>query len=218
MDIWDNEDVLKKAAFIAVGVSIVLIFSWWGDAYSLIDKVMVFAKAVAAGVGVGAIFFLGIVALRLLIIATRAATKATFDAAGWTLNAVMELFVAMIRMTLAIPLAALQMIVDLPRHLDGKLPWQRKRVVREKAERARADEERKERERAKARSEAGGFSGSIATEKQALELFEMAKPYTLDQLKKRRMELLKKVHPDQGGSNMIARMVNEAFELLKSRL
>lgn len=60
------------------------------------------------------------------------------------------------------------------------------------------------------------FSGSIKNEKDALEIFGMSKPYTFAELKKRRMELLKKVHPDQGGSNMMARLVNEAYEILKT--
>jgi hypothetical protein len=59
------------------------------------------------------------------------------------------------------------------------------------------------------------FAGSIKTEKEALELLGLSKPYTAANLKKRRMEMLKKVHPDQGGSNMMARLVNEAYEILK---
>jgi len=62
------------------------------------------------------------------------------------------------------------------------------------------------------------FSSSVTTEKEALEILEMKKPFTAAQLKKRRMELLKKIHPDTGGSNMMTRMVNEAYELLKTRV
>lgn len=57
--------------------------------------------------------------------------------------------------------------------------------------------------------------GSKMTLQSALDLFEMSPPYTAEALKKRRMDLLKKVHPDTGGSNMIAKMVNEAYDLLK---
>lgn len=60
-------------------------------------------------------------------------------------------------------------------------------------------------------------ANAINTEKEALELFELAHPFTAAKLKSRRMELLKKVHPDQGGSNMMARFVNEAYDLLKSK-
>lgn len=88
------------------------------------------------------------------------------------------------------------------------------RAPRREQPRAKTQEKKQEQQRPRSDE---SFSGSFATEKQALEFFELSKPYTLEDLKKRRMELLKKVHPDQGGSNMMARMVNEAFELLKSR-
>lgn len=63
----------------------------------------------------------------------------------------------------------------------------------------------------------GAFQGSVRTEKQALEVLGLPPSFTLDQLQKRRMELLKKVHPDQGGSNLMARLVQESYELLKAR-
>lgn len=94
------------------------------------------------------------------------------------------------------------------------------RSPRREQPRAKAQEqkqEKKQEQRQHTRSEET-FSGAFNTEKQALDFFELSKPYTLDELKKRRMDLLKKVHPDQGGSNMMARMVNEAYELLKSRV
>lgn len=90
------------------------------------------------------------------------------------------------------------------------------RSPRREQPRAKAQEKKQERQQHTRPEEA--FSGSFNTEKQALDFFELSKPYTLDELKKRRMDLLKKVHPDQGGSNMMARMVNEAYELLKSRV
>lgn len=52
------------------------------------------------------------------------------------------------------------------------------------------------------------------TLKSAQDLFDIKPPYTAAELKKRRMDLLKKVHPDTGGSNMVAKMVNEAYDLL----
>jgi hypothetical protein len=54
--------------------------------------------------------------------------------------------------------------------------------------------------------------------KDALELFELSQPYSLKDLQKRRKQLLLRVHPDHGGSNMMARMVNDAFDLLKSKI
>jgi len=61
-------------------------------------------------------------------------------------------------------------------------------------------------------------SSPTMTLKSAQDLFEIEPPYTAAELKKRRMDLLKKVHPDTGGSNMMAKMVNEAYELLKKSL
>ena len=58
----------------------------------------------------------------------------------------------------------------------------------------------------------------MTSEKHALELFELSKPFSMEQLRTRRMEMLKKVHPDQGGSNMMARLVNEAYDVLKTRV
>ncbi|MCE7030998.1 hypothetical protein [Jiella avicenniae] len=54
--------------------------------------------------------------------------------------------------------------------------------------------------------------------KDALELFELPPIYDLKQLQGRRKQLLLRVHPDHGGSNAMARMVNEAFDLLKSKI
>ncbi|MEO3388865.1 hypothetical protein [Mesorhizobium sp. CAU 1741] len=76
--------------------------------------------------------------------------------------------------------------------------------------------ERQERAQEEPRNKASDTGGTVGTEKLALELFELSHFYTLEQLNKRRLELLKKVHPDLGGSNMMARMVNEAYELLKA--
>ena len=51
--------------------------------------------------------------------------------------------------------------------------------------------------------------------KEALELFEMKMPFTLDELKKRRKQLLAKTHPDVGGSSYLFKQVENAFEILK---
>lgn len=73
-------------------------------------------------------------------------------------------------------------------------------------------------ERARKAEQSGGKRESGLTVKSAQELFEISPPYTAAELKKRRMDLLKKVHPDVGGSNMMAKMVNEAYELLKDNI
>lgn len=59
-----------------------------------------------------------------------------------------------------------------------------------------------------------GSSTKPNTREWAIELLGLSPTFTQADLKKRRSELLKKIHPDHGGSNAMARMVNEAFELL----
>lgn len=59
------------------------------------------------------------------------------------------------------------------------------------------------------------FTGSIRSEKDALELYELQKPFTTKDLKARRNQLLQGTHPDRGGSTLMARLVNEAFEILR---
>lgn len=60
--------------------------------------------------------------------------------------------------------------------------------------------------------------GIDQSEKDALDLLGLSKPYTLAQLDARRKAMLLKVHPDHGGSNAMARMVNDAYLLLKDKL
>lgn len=80
------------------------------------------------------------------------------------------------------------------------------------------EEKIKAENRARKAEQSGGQRQSGLTIKTAQELFEISPPYTAAELKKRRMDLLKKVHPDVGGSNMMAKMVNEAYELLKDNI
>jgi len=115
--------------------------------------------------------------------------------------------------------------------------WNRElqaRLIFEEGERLRHEEERPERlekelsdikEQLRRMSDAkpaqpppkSSFTGSITTEKEALELFEMSKPFTSVELKKRRNGLLQKIHPDKGGSGMMVRLVNDAYEILKGK-
>ena len=53
--------------------------------------------------------------------------------------------------------------------------------------------------------------------KEALELFELELPFTLDDLKKRRKQLLAKTHPDAGGSGFLFKQVENAFGILKKK-
>lgn len=95
---------------------------------------------------------------------------------------------------------------------------QRREDARRTNERREQDEQKQRQKKEQNNNRQDRDFKETLSEKQALELFEMKKPYTLDELKKRRMDLLKKVHPDQGGSNMMARLVNDAFEVLKTRI
>jgi len=54
--------------------------------------------------------------------------------------------------------------------------------------------------------------------KNALSLFDLRAPYSLEELVSRRKFLLMRAHPDQGGSTGLTVAVNEAFEVLKQRL
>lgn len=56
---------------------------------------------------------------------------------------------------------------------------------------------------------------TISSEDKALEVLGMTKPFTQRQLRARRAKMLKQVHPDKGGSEMMVRMVEDAYNLLK---
>ena len=49
---------------------------------------------------------------------------------------------------------------------------------------------------------------------QAEELFGVKEPYTRDEVRDARNRLLKKYHPDMGGSEELAKKINAAYELL----
>lgn len=78
---------------------------------------------------------------------------------------------------------------------------------REQSEWAKREQDARE----KAKPWTTGAGSSITD---ALELFELSVPFSLDALQKRRKQLLLKVHPDHGGSAVMTRMVNDAYEML----
>lgn len=51
--------------------------------------------------------------------------------------------------------------------------------------------------------------------KSAIEILGLEEGFTDAELKRQRIEMIKRSHPDQGGSHGLAKIVNEAFELLK---
>lgn len=213
VDLSDNEDVIKVAGVIAAVVSAIGIFAMWRHAPDLLDKIVVILKAVSIGVGLGVAFFVGVLLLRLLIRVAYATGNAIAAGIDWIIETTLNLFVGMIRAILMAPLVLLGMIWGLVR------PEKPKAKQRTKGEGAgRSQQNDGGRQEQHQRQSGGGFSDANMTEKQALEVFELSRPYTLEKLKARRMELMKKVHPDQGGSNMMARMVNEAYEVLKARV
>ena len=48
----------------------------------------------------------------------------------------------------------------------------------------------------------------------AIDMYDMQTGYTVDQLRHRRWDLMKKNHPDEGGSNSFAQKTNEAYDIL----
>lgn len=49
----------------------------------------------------------------------------------------------------------------------------------------------------------------------ALQVLDLAEPFTQAELKARWRSMLKQTHPDQGGSTLMVRLVNEAYQYLK---
>lgn len=95
-------------------------------------------------------------------------------------------------------------------------------------ERRRAEDENKRQEETRRRQEedarrkgaedarsarSGGLA--ITTVPDALNYLEMAKPFTAKELDRKRKMVLLRAHPDHGGTNTMARLVNEAYEVLK---
>ncbi len=80
-----------------------------------------------------------------------------------------------------------------------------RRRAEEELRRTQAEEEKRARSRGLA----------ITTVPDALDYLEMARPFTGKELDRKRKAALMRAHPDHGGTNAMARLVNEAYEVLK---
>ena len=91
----------------------------------------------------------------------------------------------------------------------------REQMQREEQTRSRTEQRRREQERAKAAGEKAKVKENLSAFDKALLLFELQIPFTKKELKIKRNELIKKVHPDEGGSDKKAALINEYYSLLK---
>lgn len=80
-----------------------------------------------------------------------------------------------------------------------------RRRMEEELRRRCAEDERRARSRGLA----------ITSESDALDYLELAKPFTSKELDRKRKAAPMRAHPDHGGTNAMARLVNEAYEILK---
>jgi signal transduction histidine kinase len=97
-----------------------------------------------------------------------------------------------------------------------------RRRLQEEEERRRVEEEirrraEEEHRRRQAEDERRARSRGLAitTVPDALDYLEMSKPFTGKELDRKRKAALMRAHPDHGGTNAMARLVNEAYEILK---
>lgn len=86
---------------------------------------------------------------------------------------------------------------------------------RRKEEEQRKKAEKEENARKRAREKKDSYKGrTLSKFEEAKVLFEVELPYTKDQIKKKRNELIKQHHPDIGGSDEMCKKINEAYTLL----
>lgn len=98
---------------------------------------------------------------------------------------------------------------------EDELKRARERIKLERQKRERAEQELRD-AHARASRQAPPKDWRVASKSDALLILDLSEPYTQAELKTRWRSMLKQTHPDQGGSNMMLRLVNEAYERLKT--
>lgn len=96
---------------------------------------------------------------------------------------------------------------------------QERRRANEEARRRAAEEARRRAERERQYRQNNRRAQQYASNSQfteALQLFGLSQPFTRAQLRKARNTLIKKYHPDHGGTNADAIKINTCYDLLKT--
>lgn len=93
---------------------------------------------------------------------------------------------------------------------------QQEEIERKKREEAKRREEEKRRKREESqKSKSSGTSKTLSPFEEAKSMFCVEMPYTKEQIKKSRNNLIKRYHPDnKGGSEEMCRKINENYALL----
>jgi hypothetical protein len=206
IDPRNNDDLVRVAAVVGL----------IGGGIRLLQKQDLAATSLGESLGTAIVVAVGaFIVMKGLVLAYDLAVMLATGIANaflWTVRTAFALFIAIVRgIVLDLPLLLLRMLIE---GLTGK-----------KAKTARAKPGKEN-----AGQTSGGNGGSQRepprqepppppdNERAALELFELSRPYTLGDLKRRRNELMLRVHPDHGGTASLFRQVNEAYDLLRSRL
>ena len=103
---------------------------------------------------------------------------------------------------------------DADEERERKVEEEKERKAKEEAEYKRQQEEQRRREQQKRNSQQSSKSSGKMSYEEAKTLFGISGSCSSAELKKRRNQLLKKHHPDQGGSLEMCAKVNEAYRIL----
>lgn len=194
----DNEDAVKAAGVIGLvaGLLRFIGYSIYNQSFSLYEifQSLVFSIIVAVFV---------FIALKILCAIYDAGVYALNVIEAWIKRALSTAFELFLGLIWAI-------VIGLPSEIFRRLSNDREQQAEQRQERAGPGSQKRETPRQP--------PPQSNAEKDALELYELSRPYTLADIKRKRNALLLRVHPDHGGSLALTRQVNEAFELLKSRL